>query len=131
MQSVLYVESEKKFNKPLVEMHICLQILRWLNLLEVLMSKLGQCSFVTLCPPLPIHLPNSFSQQISLYLLPITKPALATLKPKIQREEKVVLIPFRLVVSFILGSEQMLVYECFCLLQNVRDCLERVLTQTP
>ena len=38
MQSVLYIEFENRFNKPLVEMLIGLQILHRLNLLEVLMS---------------------------------------------------------------------------------------------
>lgn len=56
---------------------------------------------------------------------------LANLKTKTQHEEKVVLIPLRLVAWFILDSEQMFICDCFCLLQDARDFLELVLTQTP
>lgn len=56
---------------------------------------------------------------------------LANFKTKTQDEEKVVLIPLRLFAWFILDAEQMFVCDCFCLLQDVRDFLKLVLTQTP
>lgn len=56
---------------------------------------------------------------------------MVSVKTETQNEEKVVPIPLRLVAGLILGPEQLLVYECFCLLQNVGDFLELALTETP
>lgn len=98
-----------------------------LSLLKDLCPDLCQCPFVTLSILLtPIRLVSKYT-----CICCPAKPALVNLNTEAQNEEKVVFIPFSLVVWLILGPEQMLVYECFCLLQNVRDSLELALIQTP
>lgn len=99
-------EFENKFDSPLVELLIGLQILcRREGLILSLVTVLALFLLLSLtAPPKKVH--ELANELVS---------TLANLKTKTQDEEKVVLILLRLVAWFILDSEQMFICDCFCL----------------